>query len=397
MEYSQDTHPDFPQIVIDNPTHALGRVAEYWRNHFDIPVIGITGSNGKTTTKDLIAHFLSDSYSVHKTTGNFNTSIGLPLMIFTLTDSHTVSILEMGANQPGDIETLCSLALPTHGLITNIVPAHLEGFGSIDAITREKGRLFQAVFEGTTFINQSDGRVSALSHGSQTVTYGFSSFENIPTPSHNAWSFVRPEAVDFSCQLNRMESGQIQLIVNGHEFNTGSPDVALAKNLLAAISVAITMKIDWVSIASRIATFQPVKGRCVVKQINGMNIIDDTYNANLTSTLSALDVLIHIVNAKRRFFVFGDMFELGSESKADHVTVGNHCNTLSLDGVFTVGKATIDTDAVLREDLFHRHFDSKVDLADLLVETLKPGDAVLFKGSRGMAMETVMNQVLGTA
>jgi len=160
-------------IITDDTVKTLGYIASEWRKQFSIPVIGITGSNGKTTTKELLRHLLSVKHQVHATEGNFNTSIGLPLSMLTLTSAHTISVLEMGANQPGDIAYLCGIAKPTHGLITNIAPAHLEGFGSIDTIAMEKGQLFLALTDGIAFVNVSDARVLDLPTYGNKIRYGF--------------------------------------------------------------------------------------------------------------------------------------------------------------------------------------------------------------------------------
>ena len=150
------------QIVCDNPLIMIGNIANAWRKQFDIPVIGITGSNGKTSTKDLLVHVLQSSYNVHATQGNFNTTIGLPLTLLQLDNEHSISILEMGASVPGEIDVLCRIAQPTHGVITNFAPAHLEGFGSIETITQEKGALFRSLENGNSFVNLTDDKVSGI-------------------------------------------------------------------------------------------------------------------------------------------------------------------------------------------------------------------------------------------
>ena len=148
-----DHHLRSNHQVCDNPLILIGNIANAWRKQFDIPVIGITGSNGKTSTKELLSHVLDGEFKVHATNGNFNTSIGLPLTILELNKHHDISILEMGANQPGDIGALCSIANPTHGLITNIAPAHLEGFGSINEVAHTKAALFRAMSDkGNGFV-----------------------------------------------------------------------------------------------------------------------------------------------------------------------------------------------------------------------------------------------------
>ena len=173
------------QIKVDNPVNAIGKVARAWREQFEIPVIGITGSNGKTSSKELLKYILSAKYDIHATEGNYNTSIGLPLSLLKLTEYHGVSILEMGANQPKDIEKLCNIAHPTHGLITNIAPAHLEGFGDIQSVAETKGELFQYLSNGKSFINSADNRINELEIYGDSITFGLTSNCDYPADLHH--------------------------------------------------------------------------------------------------------------------------------------------------------------------------------------------------------------------
>ena len=161
------------QIKVDNPIFEIGKIANEWRSRFDIPVIGITGSNGKTSTKELLVHVLSDDFNVHATEGNFNTHIGLPLTLLKMDLSHNISILEMGASILGEIEALCNIAMPTHGLITNIAPAHLEGFGSIENIAYEKAALFRSLeSDGIAFFNKTDDMINDIQFKGEKITFG---------------------------------------------------------------------------------------------------------------------------------------------------------------------------------------------------------------------------------
>lgn len=361
-------------IQVENPVQTIGRIANRWRRRFSIPVIGITGTNGKTSTKDLLRHLLAEKFSVHATTGNYNTSIGLPLSLLTLTGDHTVSILEMGASQAGDIAYLCRLAEPTIGLITNIAPAHLEGFGSIDDIAREKGELFRALADGTAFINASDERVRSLPAAGKSIFYGF-------TPD-----------CEYAADLYTNPDNTLTLTINTHEIATQSSNPLLARNMLAATAVCRSLGLDWDVITSRIASYAPPPGRCELKQIRGMTIIDDTYNANLVSTLAALDYL-SAFSRGRRIFVFGDMLELGDEARDFHTRVGSYCNEKPVDAVYTIGELTRFTHASLNSQMTKFHADNKAELLAELTPVIKPGDTILFKGSRGMKMETLIRDL----
>ena len=369
--------PNYPQIVVDDPVRSLGMIANRWRVSFQRPVIAITGTNGKTTTKDLLVHILSFSRKIHATSGNYNTSIGLPLTLLTLTTKDEISILEMGANQPGDIALLTNLAHPTHGLITNVAPAHLAGFGSIEEVARTKGELFQALTEGTAFVNRDDTLVARIAIPGDKITFGF-----------------QPDC-DFSAALQRAEDGAVLLSINNNVLVTGSRNQTFAKNVLAATAIAISLGETWETVQKQLNTFKPPPGRCIVSKFGEITVIDDTYNANLVSVSAALDYLHDFNTSGRHILVFGDMFELGEESQSLHAQVGKKASTTGLDAVFTVGQDSYYTASALSGINYHQHFTTKSDLTISLQKFLKPGDIVLFKGSRGMAMETIIAELQG--
>ena len=363
------------QILVDNTISAIGKVSTLWREQFDFPIIGITGSNGKTSTKELLKHILSAKFDVHATEGNYNTSIGLPLTLLQLTSFHGASILEMGANQSGDIKELCKIANPTHGLITNVAPAHLEGFGTIENVAKTKGALFESLSKGVSFVNITDNQVSKLKTYGDKVTFGL-------TPD-----------CDYPADLHHEEDSTITLTINTREVPTNSTNLSFAKNVIATSAVAQELGLEWDAIIDRVQTFIPPKGRCEVKNNGVITIIDDTYNANLESTIAAIDYLNAFSGNGQRIFVFGDMLELGDSSIEQHKTIGEKCNDSEISAVFTVGKETIATDGALLID-FHRHFNHKDDLLESLNEIIKEGDKVLVKGSRGMKMETIVEALL---
>ena len=366
---------DFQQVQVKDPQETIGQIANAWRKQFNIPVIGITGSNGKTSTKDLLVHVLQSSYDVHATQGNFNTTIGLPLTLLQLNDEHTVSILEMGASIPGEIEVLCEIAEPTHGIITNIAPAHLEGFGSIETIAREKEALFRSLGKGISFVNQADNRIVGMDIEGESITFGL-------TPD-----------CDFPADIHQEEDGSLTLILDAHDIPTESQNLSFIKNIIAVSAIAVTLGVEWKNVINQIQSFSPPTGRCQVKQYNDVTVIDDTYNANLISSLAALDYLKAFSGNGRRIFVFGDMFELGPTSKDQHRQIGEKCTELGLDGVFTLGENTIHTDSAINNGIQHEHFENKNELIDSLKKLIHSGDKILFKGSRGMAMEKVIQGV----
>ena len=213
-------------ISVDDTVKAIGDIAKSYRQKFTIPIIGITGSNGKTSTKELLSHVLDDEFKVHATNGNFNTSIGLPLTILELNEDHDISILEMGANQQGDIEYLCSVAKPTHGLITNISSAHLEGFGSIENIVKTKGALFSSLKHGMSFVNYADEKVKIAHSIGNKISYGLIA------------------ECDFPADIHYDDEGSIILTIDAREIRTNSKNLSFAKNVIAVASISITLGLE---------------------------------------------------------------------------------------------------------------------------------------------------------
>ncbi|MEE8341573.1 MAG: UDP-N-acetylmuramoyl-tripeptide--D-alanyl-D-alanine ligase [Candidatus Neomarinimicrobiota bacterium] len=372
---SNNSSNGLQKIQVENPIQTIGKIANAWRKKFNLPVIGITGSNGKTTTKDLVKHFLNSNYDVHATKGNFNTSIGVPLTLLQIKKNHNFSIIEMGANQPGDIKTLCQIIEPTDGLITNIAPAHLEGFGTIDKIAEEKSELFSHLNHGTAFINISDEWISTFTTNAKSVTYGYT------TES------------DFSADYYREHDGNIILNINANEINTNSQNIVFAKNILAASAVASSFNIDWVTIQELVLTFTPTYGRNVITKYDKITVIDDTYNANYSSTVAAIEHLAKYQAKGRSIFIFGDMAELGDSSKMYHEKIGEKCLENNLDAVFTVGTQTVLTNNILNTIKFHKHYDSQEQLSKELINFIQADDIILFKGSRSMEMEKIIQEV----
>ncbi len=366
---------DIQQIEVEDPVKTIGQIANIWRKQFNIPIVGITGSNGKTTTKDLLKHILESKFAVHATRGNFNTSIGVPLTLLLLQDSHEISIVEMGANQIGDIKYLCQVTEPTDGLITNIAPAHLEGFGTLENVAAEKSELFNYIENGKIFKNISDERIAAFTMKADPITYGCNA------------------QCDFCADYYLDKDDNIILIINTNEINIQSRSLTFAKNILAAAAIANTFGIEWSEIQKRVLSFTPTYGRGVIIKYDNITVIDDTYNANYNSTVAAIEYLTNYPTDGRRVFVFGDMAELGGASKEYHQKIGELCNNNNIDAVFTLGKETELTNSVLKNIEQHPHFTSKEILAQELSTFIKSKDIILFKGSRSMEMEKIIQEV----
>ena len=363
------------QICVQDTNKVLGMIANKWRKNYDIPVIAITGSNGKTSTKELLYHILKEKYNVHATEGNYNTSIGLPLSLLGLNKSHDISIIEMGANQPGDIKYLCEIAEPTHGLITNISSAHLEGFQSIENIVDTKGSLFKYLRNGISFINYADERIKSINNIGQKITYGLNA------------------NCDFPADIHRENDGSITLTIDAQEIKTKSKNLSFAKNIIAVSAVSITLGIEWKLLQEKILTFIPPKGRCKVITYNSITIIDDTYNANLESCIAAIDYLNAFSGSGRKILVLGDMLELGTASTSQHEKLGSKCSAANLDAVFTIGKRTLSTQSTIHGVPINLHYNNSGDLISSLKSQLQDNDKILFKGSRGMKMEKIISGV----
>ena len=364
------------QIEVSDTIKAIGRVATEWRSQFDIPVIGITGTNGKTSTKELLKHILSSKFDIHATEGNYNTSIGLPLTLLQLTSFHGASILEMGANQIGDINTLAKIAKPNIGLITNIAPAHLEGFGSIEAVAKTKAAIFENLHDGIAFVNYADDKVRKIKVPSKSISFG-----------------INPDC-DYPADIHYEEDGTITLTINAEEIPTFSSNLSFAKNIIACSAIARELGVEWDAIKARVQTFIPPNGRCEVKNNGSYVVIDDTYNANLESTVAAIDYLNAFSGEGKKIFIFGDMLELGDLSVNQHMAVGKKCDEINLEAVLTYGNHTYSTNKAIKKVKINHHFKTKTELAEFASEIISPQDKVLVKGSRGMKMETIVEKLL---
>ena len=364
------------QIEVSDTVKSIGKIATEWRSQFNIPVIGITGTNGKTSTKDLLKHILSSKFDIHATEGNYNTSIGLPLTLLQLTSFHGASILEMGANQIGDIDVLSKIAKPNIGVITNIAPAHLEGFGSIEVVAKTKAALFENLSNGTAFINYADERIKTIKVLGKSVSFG-----------------INPDC-DYPADIHYEKDGTITLTINTAEIPTFSSNLSFAKNIIACSAIARELGVKWDAINDRIQTFTPPKGRCEVKNNGSYIVIDDTYNANLESAAAALDYLNAFSGDGKKIFIFGDMLELGDLSEEQHIAVGEKCDEQNLSAVLTYGNQSLSTFKTIKKIEINDHFNSKSELIEFVNNIVSSKDKVLVKGSRGMKMETIIEGLL---
>jgi len=369
-------------VVVDDTLTALQEAAHCFRLKFKFPFLGITGSNGKTTTKEMIADVLSQKFAVLKNKGNLNNHVGVPLTLFTLKDSYELAIIEMGSNHFGEIKRLAEISEPEFGLITNIGPAHLEFFGTVEGVAREKTELWHVVENknGVSFVNIDDAHLAKRIPRSGTViTYGFDEHADIKGEYLSVDETGAPKF--------RVLNTEIKLKV------TGMHNIY---NALAAVAVGLEFNVNVNQIKQTLEDFVSASKRMEVIKHNGLVIINDSYNSNLLSAQSALNTLAQMKTNGRRIAVLSDMLELGAASESHHIQVGDLVARLRIDYLLTYGPFSRFThEQALKTGLRTAiHFDTKMELIKYLHKLIKQEDVVLIKGSRGMAMERVTETLL---
>jgi UDP-N-acetylmuramoyl-tripeptide--D-alanyl-D-alanine ligase len=377
-----------PVIAVRDTLSALGDIAQNWRRKYRTPVVALTGSNGKTTTKEMIAACLETTFPLLKTKGNLNNLIGLPLTLLTLTEKERVVILEMGMNVPGEIRRLTEIAEPDVGLITNIQTVHLEGMGSLERLKEEKGELFRRMRgDGTILVNQDDPRVMELASGyrGQKITFG------IEHPAEVMAKEIRlrgEEGTSFTLILEG-EAMEIHLRLLGRHF---------VANALSAVAAACLFGVEMKQVKEALEHFQPFPMRMeVVPLKGGMTLINDAYNANPNSMELALETLMEVKGKGRAIAVLGDMLELGEFAKEAHQQLGQKVGELSIDFLLTLGEeAPVVVESAIRHGSPPERtkvVGSHSEAVSILREMAQNGDWILVKGSRGMAMEKIVKSL----
>ena len=375
-----------PRLVVEDTTVALGELAALYRAKFKIPFIAIAGSNGKTTTKNMISAVLGTKYNVLSTEGNLNNHVGVPQTLFRLTEDHEVAVVEIGTNHFRELEYLCRILAPTHGLITNIGREHLEFFGSLEGVTKAEGELLDWLKsnKGIFFLNKDDTHLVKRTKGLRGLK--IVSFALQAKRTDVKGTFLGSNEYGsgrFAFRRQGKQSYEVQLSVPGEQN---------VRNALAASAVGSAMQVSNRSIVKALTEFTAAGKRSEVLHLNGLTLLNDSYNANPDSVIEALKTLRMIKTAKRRIVVFGDMLELGRAAEKEHRSIGKAMAQYRVDCLFTFGKFSKITNesAVLK---VKSHFDDKVSLAEQLADLITSGDAVLVKGSRGMKMEDVVNRL----
>ncbi len=369
---------DVAQIVVDDAKAALGRFGAAWRQEHDTSVIGITGSNGKTTLKELIAACLRQQAPTLATQGNLNNDIGMPMMLARIDETHRYAVLEMGANHAGEIAYLASLASPDVVVITNAGAAHLEGFGSIDGVARAKGEILQV---------KKRPQVAVLNADDNFFEYWASLVSDITSLSFGFSESADVRADDIVASAS---STSFTLYVAGESVAVSLPLVGVhnVRNACAAAAVAHALDISLNDIRTGLENVSPVAGRLQpVRGVHGATLFDDSYNANPLSVVAAADFLSALPGES--WLVLGDMKELGDDASELHREVGEAARASGVDRLFAYGDLASSAVEGFGENA--RWYASLDTLVDELSEALTADVSVLVKGSRSMRMERVVD------
>jgi len=363
-------------LLVGNVLHTLQDLARLHRQRLGTPILAITGTNGKTTTKELTAAVLSKKFRLIYTKGNLNNHIGVPLTLLTLRTDTEFGVIEMGANHPGEIAELCNIALPDYGLITNVGSAHLEGFGSFDGVVQTKTELYRFLGQndGTLFVNNANPILAGKTGQVKKIGYTTSrNFEGLEGEVVSADPLLVFKVL--------FPKGWLYIKTN----MAGSYNL---ENALAATAIGQYFGIEPTVIASAIEGYQPDNNRSQVVVTERNRLLMDAYNANPSSTRAALENFTGI-DAAKKGVILGDMLELGTFSKEEHQKMVDYLSTLNLDLIALTGPNY--TGCILPES-FHC-FNNSIELSAFLKQKHLTGFLLLIKGSRGMKLETIMPEL----
>lgn len=357
-------------LLVENSLEALQQLANYHRRQLNIPVVGLTGSNGKTTTKELISAVLSKKYRTYATKGNLNNHIGVPLTLLAIDKSYEMAVVEMGANHQKEIALLSSIAEPTHGMITNIGKAHLEGFGGIEGVRKGKGELFEwlSTSGGTVFVNGANATLQEMANErtfSEKVLY--------------LADATAPQLLEDAPLVVYKDSNQQTV----HTHLTGRYNF---ENIAAALAIGTYFGVSDQDANDAVAEYNPTNNRSQIIQKGSNTVIMDAYNANPSSMAAAIENFGKL-KAERKMVILGDMLELGDESPAEHLALGKLVAVQQFDVVILAGKLMQDALSALPKAYY---FPDKFSLHNWVIDHPQQNTHVLIKGSRGMGLETVV-------
>ncbi len=378
---------DFTYIIVEDTQIALMRLAQYYRSKFSIPAVAVTGSSGKTTTKEMIASVLGESFNVLKNQGNLNNTIGLPITVFGLERHHDICVFEMGMNHSGEIESLAAIVKPDIAVITNVGTAHIEFLGSRENILKAKKEIFKFfTHDNKAILNGDDDMLSTISSSRfQIIRYGINEKNDLYVQNIKQRG---DEGMEFSLLLNDNKENFFVPLIGIHN----------VYNALCAIAVGLAMNMEVERIKRGLAKFVPGKMRMEIFDTeDGIRVINDSYNANPDSTSAAIEVLKDMPCKGRRILILGDMLELGDYSEAGHRKVGEKAAESKIDIIISIGEKAKDIskgalDKGMREEQIYHFMDNKTAISKL-PSILLPGDTVLIKGSRIMKLEELADSL----
>ncbi|MCB0279224.1 MAG: UDP-N-acetylmuramoyl-tripeptide--D-alanyl-D-alanine ligase [Calditrichaeota bacterium] len=362
-----DLNLDIPYIICENSIQFIQTWSANYRKIHPATLIGLTGTNGKTSTKELLAHVISAKYKSYSTPGNYNNHIGLPLSLLNMPEDTELAVFEIGTNHPGEIPFLTRLLDPDLALITNIGFGHMQNFASFDDLIKEKTDIFrEARPDITLFINVNDKSISSYQSQQKQVRFGVDTKADVEIKSGVFRDLKQHGSID------------------GMEFEIPLLGKHHLQNVAAAFAIGRYLKINDSHIAQQIATVKAVPGRMQLMQVNQYQIIHDAYNANPVSMRSALEALDQIQSDLQKVAILGDMLELGDESRLKHQEIIDYAESLAIDHIITFGNEmkSIKTKR-------SRHFETIDEIVNWIVSTFKNA-LILLKGSRGMALERVI-------
>lgn len=376
-----------PLLLVADVQEAMGRAARAWRQRVAPTVIGVTGSSGKTTVKEMLLAVLGRQFSTHATRGNLNNHLGVPMTLLRMPVDCTMAVVEMGMNHPGEIAHLADLAAPDLGIITNVHAAHLEGLGTVEAIARAKGELLQSLAGGVAILPADSEHMPLLRTlcRGRSLTFG--------TAAHADW---RWQKTDRPHQV-RMTAAGVEMVLDGLLAH-GEHMVA---NATAVAAACHTLGVATTVIGDALAAFSPPAGRGALlpSRRGPWQVMDDCYNANPGSMVAALRALAVKAPPGHRVAVLGDMLELGPQGIALHEALAETVLAVAIDRLFTTGTQMAALHAVLkaRSKPVCHHRDDPGAWREEIAATLQPGDVVLVKGSRGMRLERIVRALLDQA
>jgi UDP-N-acetylmuramoyl-tripeptide--D-alanyl-D-alanine ligase len=365
-----------PQIIVDDSRLALGRLASAWRQELATPLVAVTGSNGKTTVKEMCAAILAQAGNTLATRGNLNNDIGVPLTLLRLQTENQYGVIEMGANHPGEIRYLTNLTRPQVAILNNAAEAHLEGFGSLEGVAKAKGEIFEGLAENGVAIVNADDQFAPLwremSTGHQVITFGLEQQADVR---------ARWQGDVYGSRL------EVTTPISEFQLDIALPGRHNVMNALAAIAAATALNIDSHQIIDGLGSLQAVGGRLkTCRGINDATVIDDSYNANPASMGAGIRVLAECEG--RRYLALGDMGELGADAAALHRKVGSEAREAGIDGLYATGSLSRGAVEAFGEN--GHFFEQQQQLIAALLPQMKSDVTVLVKGSRSSRMERVV-------